>query len=121
MLFDTTFFIDMARELREPGPGAAEAFLIAHRHRTRMVSVVTIGEFSVGATRAATLRFFRGFHSLALGRETAIFAGRLQSSLGLTVGENDLWIAATALRSGVPLVSRDAVFEKIPGLRVLEY
>lgn len=121
MLFDTTFFIDLARELRKPEPGPASAFLIAHKRQPRLASVVTIGEFAVGASEASTRRFFRGWLPLALGRDTAIFAGRLQSSLRFALGENDLWIAATALRLGVPLVSRDSAFPRIPGLRVLQY
>ncbi len=31
----------------------------------------------------------------------------------------DLWIAVTAVRLGVPLVSDDGIFEAVPGLRLL--
>jgi predicted nucleic acid-binding protein len=37
------------------------------------------------------------------------------------MGENDLWIAATAKFHGLPLVSRDKVFPLIPGLKVISY
>ena len=38
---------------------------------------------------------------------------------GLTLDENDLWIAATALALGATLVSRDSAFEGVDGLSVL--
>jgi len=83
---------------------------------------VTIGEFAVGASEAATRRMFRGYRPIALGHETAIFAGRLQSSLPFRMGENDLWIAATALRFGLPLVSNDTrTFPQIPKLKLHRY
>jgi len=48
-------------------------------------------------------------------------AGRLQASLPFAMGENDLWIAATALRFAFPLVTRDRTFSRVPGLRVIAY
>lgn len=38
---------------------------------------------------------------------------------GTLIGDNDLWIAATALAHDLTLVSRDAHFDRVPGLRVL--
>ena len=38
---------------------------------------------------------------------------------GLSLDENDLWIAATALALGATLVSRDSDFESIEGLAVV--
>lgn len=38
---------------------------------------------------------------------------------GLTLDENDLWVAATALALGATLVSRDTDFAGIPGLSVV--
>ena len=37
------------------------------------------------------------------------------------LGENDLWIASTALYHRIPLVSRDRAFPRVPGLRVVGY
>jgi predicted nucleic acid-binding protein len=45
--------------------------------------------------------------------------GRLKASLenqGITLQDNDLWIAATALNLQAILVTRDHVFGRIPGL-----
>jgi tRNA(fMet)-specific endonuclease VapC len=50
--------------------------------------------------------------------------GQLKASLeaqGLNVGDNDLWIAATALVSGEILVTRDQIFKRIPGLVVEDW
>lgn len=122
MLFDTTFFIDLERELSIGTPGPAAALLKRTKGIGKAVSVVTMGEFAVGADAARTRRMFRGFRPVALGRDTAIFAGRLQSRLPFTMGENDLWIAATALRFDLPLVSNDTkTFPRVPRLKLLSY
>jgi len=42
-----------------------------------------------------------------------------RQSRGLSLDENDLWVAATALAIGATLVSRDKDFEGIPALTVL--
>jgi predicted nucleic acid-binding protein len=39
-------------------------------------------------------------------------------ALGQREHDADRWIAATALRLGIPLVSHDRVFENAPGLQV---
>lgn len=121
MLFDTSFFVDLEHELAAARPGPCADFLRAHRHETKQVSVVTMGEFAVGATAADTVRFFRGYQRIALGRDLAIFGGRLQSALPFSMGENDLWIGATARFHDLPLVSRDRGFQRIPGLKVVAY
>lgn len=121
MLLDTTFFIDLAEELRSQANGPCQAFIAANRHETKYVSVVTLGEYAVGATAAETVRFFRGYRRLALGRDVAIYAGRFQAALTFELGENDLWIAATARYYGLRLVSRDRTFRRIPALRVITY
>lgn len=121
MLLDTCFFIDRAGERAGGASGPCLAFLQRHRHVTKRVSVVSIGEFAVGASARDTFRVFRGYQPVPLGAATAIAAGRLQADLGFEMGENDLWIAATALRFGWPLVTRDKVFGRVPGLKVIGY
>jgi predicted nucleic acid-binding protein len=121
VLFDTTFFIDLEDEMSLRQPSAAQAFLVTHKTHSREVSVITIGEFAVGVERVALRRMFRGYRALAVGRELAIYAGRLQAKLTFEMGENDLWIAASGLYYGLPLVTRDAAFSRVPGLRVLGY
>ena len=122
MLFDTTFFIDLEHEALGNESGPAAVFLANHRGHAKCVATVTLGEFAVGgASGPALRRFFRGYRPMSLGREDAIYAGRLQSKLPFELGENDLWIAGLALRHGMPLVTRDTAFSRVPGLRVLTY
>lgn len=40
---------------------------------------------------------------------------------GTPIPENDIWIAATALECGMPLATRDAHFEHVPGLQILKW
>src|SRR5689334_16020718 len=121
MLLDTTFFIDLAEELQSGSAGPCRTFLEKHRHREKFASVVTLGEYAVGATAVETRRFFRGYGRLALGRDLAIYAGRLQAATPFELGENDLWIAATAVYYGLPLVTRDKAFSRVPSLQVSSY
>jgi len=122
VLFDTTFFIDLEHELAAGAPGPAAAFLTAHRGHAKRVATVTLGEFAIGIASARWLtRFFRGFQPMVLGRADAVYAGRLQARLAFEMGENDLWIAGLALRHGLPLVTRDRTFTRVPGLCVVAY
>jgi tRNA(fMet)-specific endonuclease VapC len=55
---------------------------------------------------------------------TAIRYGEMAAILdkqGTPIPENDIWIAATAMECGMPLATRDAHFEKIPGLQILKW
>lgn len=40
---------------------------------------------------------------------------------GTPIPENDIWIAAVALELDMPLATRDAHFERIPGLTILKW
>ncbi|MEZ5353248.1 MAG: type II toxin-antitoxin system VapC family toxin [Bryobacteraceae bacterium] len=42
-----------------------------------------------------------------------------QRRMGLSLDENDLWIAATATVLGTPLVSRDGDFKRVDGVVVI--
>ena len=45
----------------------------------------------------------------------------IRQKLGLSIDENDLWIAATAMDLNADLVSRDGDVARIPGLRVHDW
>src|ERR1700694_3633981 len=53
----------------------------------------------------------------AAGFYAAVKLARQQR--GLTLDENDLWVAATALALGATLVSRDRDFGRVDGLQVV--
>lgn len=65
------------------------------------------------------------FTLLEVDAEIAWVASRIARQLkgaGQHVGDNDIWIAATAVAFGLPLVSNNARhFGRVPGLKLLAY
>ena len=96
----------------------------------RSISVVTLGElkkgvisagWGVGRTRALD-EHLRGYAFLAIDAEVAATWARLYArcdELGRPKSENDLWIAATAHRHGLPLATLDNDQTDVPGLTVI--
>jgi len=71
------------------------------------------------------MELFAGFRRLELDFDVAdvygLLARKLRSS-GNMIGVNDLWIGATAIRYGLPVLTRNRKdFDRIPGLRVEGY
>jgi predicted nucleic acid-binding protein len=63
-------------------------------------------------------------HAAPVIEAIAAAYGRLKATLesqGLTLNDNDLWIAATALAQGDLLVTRDQIFSRIAGLQVEDW
>ena len=94
-----------------------------------LVPTTVLGElravFRAGSREAANLRdleeFFGSprvrFHPL--GEETAIFYAEVHAALrasGKPIPTNDVWIAAAVLETGSILVSRDLLFDAVPGI-----
>ncbi len=47
---------------------------------------------------------------------------RLLRQTGMAIGDNDLWVAATALERELPLVTRNLRhYERVPDLRIVSY
>ena len=65
------------------------------------------------------------YRVVGLSAETAWRYGQVSRLLrqgGTPLGDNDLWIACTALEMDTELVTRDRRnFDRIPGLRLLTY
>ena len=40
---------------------------------------------------------------------------------GASIPQNDIWIAASSIQAGVPLITRDEHFRRISGLKVISY
>jgi tRNA(fMet)-specific endonuclease VapC len=125
VLVDTTFWADLERERRHGQPGAAHEFIARHRAHELCISIITWGELAAGAATVEELeRLLARIRVLMLPRQVAWRASRLQRQLadvGGELGENDNWIAATALTWGLGLVTRDEAFRRVPGLRVISY
>lgn len=131
MLTDTTFWIDLLEERRDRQQGQrrkeepAHAFIATHRAFRFHVSIITWGELAEGFAEYADLNYLlRGIHVLPLPRQVVWTGSRLQRTLaetGLRLGENDAWIAATALAWGQRLITRDRRFEDVKRLAVVKY
>jgi len=125
MLTDTTFWIDLLRERQQNQVGAANAFMARQRNQPLSISVVTWGELAVGVEHSRDLeQILRRINIHFLPLQVAWQASRIDRELALTgerLGENDNWIAATALTFGLRLVTRDEGFRRVPRLRTLAY
>lgn len=93
------------------------------------VPVIVLGELRFGALKSVmveeNLRRIEGFTAesnvLVCDEEAARLYGEIKADLsrkGRPIPENDVWIAATALRHDLALVTRDSHFEHVADLRV---
>ena len=124
MIFDSTFFVVLHRELQRGASGPAQAFLAAHAGEIPGMSEITRGELARGfVSRAAWTDFCDRFVTYPFNDAVAWRAAEIFNDLrkrGVMTGENDLWIAATALEAGGALVTRNTKhFREIRGLKVL--
>jgi tRNA(fMet)-specific endonuclease VapC len=127
LIFDTTFLIDLQRERRKGG-GAAHQFLERNRDAIAYLPVTAYGEFAEGFADHGDpvfLAMVESFEVLEVTSAVAETYGQLARELrasGKMIGANDLWIGATALCHGYPLVTRNLEhFTRLPGLQVRGY
>lgn len=121
-LYDTNFLITLEQELALSVVGPARRFIGKNGSKVPLISIISVGELSVGVDEFSKLRkFISKFKILGIKPELAFLAGRIDSALiksGGRLGENDNWIAATARYYSVTLVSGDKAFARVPGLKV---
>lgn len=128
LILETTFLIDLEREIRGGVHGAASRFLEDHARARCYITKTIAGELAAGpamADRDGWESFLAPFHVLPVNAAAAWHYGRtfayLQANDTL-IGTNDLWIAATALAHGVPVVtSNGRHYGRVPELEVLYY
>jgi len=127
LLLDTNFLIDLHAELRRPdgADGPAKRFMRANRTLPMAITPVTANEYAAGiCNEREARRFLRRFRMIALGRDIAFSASRIdreQRAKGLRLGENDTWQAAVALRFGLTIVTDDTDFDKVPQMKRRNY
>jgi predicted nucleic acid-binding protein len=128
MLFDTTFLIDIERETKRNREGPARSFLKLNPTSPLFISAISVGEFAEGfevGHEQDCWTCLRLYTILALNREIAWRGGQLSRQLratGRLIGDNDLWIAATAICHGLELVTSNiGHFQRIPDLSVVTY
>ena len=126
MLYDTTFLIHFSGQRGRKQQAAARAFLLARPDSPVYTSRAAWAEFAEGCANAGeVLRHLELFTVVEIGEQVAWTASRISRDLdrrGLPIGDNDVWIAATALAYRLPLVSRNARhFSRVPGLMIEVY
>jgi predicted nucleic acid-binding protein len=124
---DTTFLIDLQRD-QAVARQAIRGFLEQHAEDIFCVSVTALGEFAAGfpdLNHPAFLAVKNQFQLFEQDGEVALAYATIYRDLknaGNLIGANDLWIAASALRQGASLVTRNREeFQRISGLKVLGY
>ena len=128
MIVDTTFLIDLEREIAGGQTGPAMEFLAGHTAEAMRISVITFGELAEGYEDSASPALDELIApygiidiSQSVARRYAAISRSVRSS-GDRWGDNDLWIGATAIEANEPLVTRDRDhFSRISGLTVLGY
>ena len=122
LLLDTSFLIEFEEELAHKKLGPARGVLAARRRETVAISIITFGEFAEGfADPRALVEFLAPFRVVVLSRVIAWRTAALQSTLSRRLGENDAWIAATALSYDATLIGREKAFERVPRLDYLSF
>lgn len=122
LLLDTSFLVEFEDELASRKVGPARGVLAAHRRETAAISIITLGEFAEGFSDPRPLvEFLAPFRVVTLSRAIAWRTAALQSSLSRRLGENDAWIAATALSYDATLVGREKAFQRVPRLDYLSF
>jgi len=128
LILETTFLIDLEREAARDDAGSAHRFLRSRESERLSIAFVTAGELAAGASLSEPERwlgFIRRFRVLQATTEVCRQYGTLYRYLqtnGLLIAGNDLWIAATALVNGLPLVTRNLRhFQRVPGLDIVAY
>jgi len=128
LILETTFLVDLERELRRGEEGPAQRFLERNPAAFLHVTFTIAGELAAGVSagdRARWEEFLRPFEVLPSTPEVCWRYGQVFRYLktnGLLIGTNDLWVGATALANELPVVTRNTKeFARIPGLTVLGY
>jgi predicted nucleic acid-binding protein len=120
LLLDTSALIDLEQEFAAGRAGPVRTFIGRSKSEDLACSTVTVGELASGSDEETVRFFLRRLRKLPLGEAIAYRAAALDRQLarsGWRLGENDNWIAATALEYSATLVFADGDFVRVPGLK----
>ncbi len=121
LLLDTRFLIEYEAEIAADKIGPARALLRANPSEPVAVCVICLGEFAEGSTDPSEVEAaLSRFTVVQLSRQIACKTAAMQSSLPQRLGENDAWIAATALAHNAVLAGREKAFRRVPRLKYKE-
>jgi tRNA(fMet)-specific endonuclease VapC len=127
VLLDTDVFSFLARTRDTRG----DAYRPYVEGKTVAISFITVGEIYFGAekkgwsrkTLSTFLERLKAVVVVPSDHDVCRVYGQLRAGLqkaGIVVRDNDLWIAACAVRHSITLISNNRKhFEKIPGLQLI--
>jgi tRNA(fMet)-specific endonuclease VapC len=128
LILETTFLIDLEREIRAGRAGPARETIEKHRDDRLFITFTIAGELACGISLSARERweaFLSPFHVLPATRDVSRQYGhayRYLQANGKLIGANDLWIAATAIANEIPVLTRNQEhYRRVPGLVVVGY
>jgi predicted nucleic acid-binding protein len=120
LLLDTSALVGLEREIAERRAGSVQTYLGNHKGEDLACSTITLGELTAGGSETSVRVLLRHLRKIPVSEAIAFRAGELDKTLsqkGLRLGENDNWIAATALHYSATLVYVDGDFDRIGGLK----
>jgi len=128
LILETTFLIDLEREIDRGEAGPTQALLEHHPTASLYLTFTVAGELAAGwplGERGRWDAFIEPFQILPCTLEVCWEYGRAFRYLkdnGLLIGANDLWIAATGLAYRMPVATRDTDhYRRVPHLEVIGY
>lgn len=125
MIADTTFLIHFYREGSVGQRGPARMFFAENRTMVIRTSIISLAEIAPSFDHSAKAwEYFKKWKIYGMHRgiaEAAANVDREMISLGHRLGENDNWIAGFCRYHREPIVSKDAAFDRVRGLRRLAY
>ncbi|MDR1010285.1 MAG: type II toxin-antitoxin system VapC family toxin [Opitutaceae bacterium] len=118
LLLDTSFIIELENEVMARANGPAKRFLASHSGQAVAISIISLGEFAEGFDNKLDVEsFITRFRVIQLSRAIAYKAAAMQRVLKQRLGENDAWIAATALVYDADLAGNEKAFSRVPRLK----
>ncbi|MCB1125734.1 MAG: type II toxin-antitoxin system VapC family toxin [Verrucomicrobiae bacterium] len=125
-ILDTSFLIHLQREWVRGVTGPARRYLELGAGEEYAVSTVTVLEFLEGYRQPGDAeRFLDPFPQLEVNSAVARVGSRIRRNLrerGEPIGDFDVLIAATALATGLPLVTDNIThFQRVEGLVLDRY
>ena len=120
LLLDTSFLVEYEAELVSDTLGPARRLLRSVPFEPVAISVITLGEFAEGFANIHQVEaFLSRFRMIPLSRSIAYKTAAMQAHLPQQLGENDAWIAATALAYHAELTGRESAFTRVPRLKYI--